>query len=107
MNLALRGGSRSDDCQLVAGLDGGQRTCRSSLTGPTPSCRSPTCSTAGKRRGRLTLTGRRARSAPRDSGELTAVSGAPAIANAVYHATGKRMRDPPITLENALELLTV
>jgi CO/xanthine dehydrogenase Mo-binding subunit len=25
------------------------------------------------------------------------VSLAPAIANAVYHATGKRIRDPPIT----------
>jgi xanthine dehydrogenase YagR molybdenum-binding subunit len=33
-------------------------------------------------------------------GELTAVSVAPAIANAVYHATGKRIRDLPITTEN-------
>jgi xanthine dehydrogenase YagR molybdenum-binding subunit len=32
-------------------------------------------------------------------GELTAVSVAPAIANAVYHATGKRVRDLPITME--------
>jgi xanthine dehydrogenase YagR molybdenum-binding subunit len=32
-------------------------------------------------------------------GELTAVSVAPAIANAVFHATGKRMRDLPITIE--------
>ena len=32
-------------------------------------------------------------------GELTAVSVAPAIANAVYHATGKRVRDLPITIE--------
>jgi xanthine dehydrogenase YagR molybdenum-binding subunit len=32
-------------------------------------------------------------------GELTAVSVAPAIANAVYHATGKRIRDLPITIE--------
>ena len=32
-------------------------------------------------------------------GELTAVSVAPAIANAVYHATGKRIRDLPITLD--------
>ena len=32
-------------------------------------------------------------------GELTAVSVAPAIANAVYHATGERVRDLPITLE--------
>jgi len=35
-------------------------------------------------------------------GELTAVSVAPAIANAVYHATGKRMRDLPITIEKLL-----
>jgi xanthine dehydrogenase YagR molybdenum-binding subunit len=32
-------------------------------------------------------------------GELTAVSVAPAIANAVFHATGKRIRDLPITIE--------
>jgi xanthine dehydrogenase YagR molybdenum-binding subunit len=32
-------------------------------------------------------------------GEVTAVSVAPAIANAVYHATGKRVRDLPITTE--------
>ncbi|MGH8101148.1 MAG: molybdopterin cofactor-binding domain-containing protein, partial [Chthoniobacterales bacterium] len=35
-------------------------------------------------------------------GELTAVSVAPAIANAIYHATGKRIRDLPITLEKVL-----
>ena len=35
-------------------------------------------------------------------GELTAVSVAPAIANAVYHATGKRVRDLPITLEKIM-----
>jgi xanthine dehydrogenase YagR molybdenum-binding subunit len=35
-------------------------------------------------------------------GELTAVSVAPAIANAVYHATGKRIRNLPITLEKLL-----
>jgi len=35
-------------------------------------------------------------------GELTAVSVAPAITNAVYHATGKRIRDLPITLEKLL-----
>ena len=35
-------------------------------------------------------------------GELTAVSVAPAIANAVYHATGKRIRELPITMEKLL-----
>jgi xanthine dehydrogenase YagR molybdenum-binding subunit len=35
-------------------------------------------------------------------GELTAVSVAPAIANAVYHATGKRVRDLPIMIEKLL-----
>jgi xanthine dehydrogenase YagR molybdenum-binding subunit len=35
-------------------------------------------------------------------GELTAVSVAPAIANAVYHATGTRVRDLPITIEKLL-----
>ena len=35
-------------------------------------------------------------------GELTAVSVAPAIANAVYHATGKRVRNLPITFETLL-----
>lgn len=35
-------------------------------------------------------------------GELTAVSVAPAIVNAVYHATGKRIRDLPVTLEKVL-----
>ena len=35
-------------------------------------------------------------------GELTGVSVAPAIANAVYHATGKRIRDLPITVEKLL-----
>jgi xanthine dehydrogenase YagR molybdenum-binding subunit len=35
-------------------------------------------------------------------GELTAVSVAPAVANAVYHATGKRIRDLPITMEKLL-----
>jgi xanthine dehydrogenase YagR molybdenum-binding subunit len=35
-------------------------------------------------------------------GELTAVAVAPAIANAVYHATGKRVRDLPITIEKLL-----
>jgi 2Fe-2S iron-sulfur cluster binding domain len=35
-------------------------------------------------------------------GELTAVSVAPAIANAEYHATGKRVRRLPITVESVL-----
>jgi xanthine dehydrogenase YagR molybdenum-binding subunit len=35
-------------------------------------------------------------------GKLTAVSVALAIANAVYHATGKRIRDLPITVEKML-----
>jgi xanthine dehydrogenase YagR molybdenum-binding subunit len=35
-------------------------------------------------------------------GELTAVSVAPAIANAVYHATGKRIRELPISLEKLI-----
>jgi hypothetical protein len=35
-------------------------------------------------------------------GELTAVSVPPTIANAVYHATGKRLRDLPITIEKLL-----
>ena len=35
-------------------------------------------------------------------GELGIVGVAPAIANAVYHATGKRVRDLPITLEKLI-----
>ena len=35
-------------------------------------------------------------------GELTAVSVSPAIVNAVYHATGKRIRDLPVTAEKLL-----
>ena len=35
-------------------------------------------------------------------GELTAVSVAPAIANAIYHGTGKRIRDLPVTVEKLL-----
>ncbi|HEY1927579.1 MAG TPA: xanthine dehydrogenase family protein molybdopterin-binding subunit [Caulobacteraceae bacterium] len=35
-------------------------------------------------------------------GELTAVSVAPAIVNAVYHATGKRIRDLPVTIEKLM-----
>jgi xanthine dehydrogenase YagR molybdenum-binding subunit len=36
-------------------------------------------------------------------GELAIVGVAPAIANAVYHATGKRIRDLPITLEKVIQ----
>ncbi len=36
-------------------------------------------------------------------GEIGLVGVAPAIANAVYHATGQRMRDLPITLDKLLE----
>ena len=36
-------------------------------------------------------------------GELSIVGVAPAIANAVYHATGKRIRDLPITLEKLIQ----
>jgi xanthine dehydrogenase YagR molybdenum-binding subunit len=35
-------------------------------------------------------------------GELTAVAVAPAIVNAVYHATGKRIRELPVTVEKLL-----
>jgi len=35
-------------------------------------------------------------------GELTAVSVAPAIVNAIYHATGKRFREVPVTIEKLL-----
>lgn len=35
-------------------------------------------------------------------GELTAVSVAPAIMNAIYHATGKRIRDLPVAAESLL-----
>jgi xanthine dehydrogenase YagR molybdenum-binding subunit len=38
----------------------------------------------------------------RGIGELGAVGVAPAIANAVYHATGKRVRDLPIRIERVL-----
>ena len=35
-------------------------------------------------------------------GEIGIVGVAPSIANAVYHATGKRIRDLPITLDKLL-----
>jgi xanthine dehydrogenase YagR molybdenum-binding subunit len=35
-------------------------------------------------------------------GELTAVAVAPAIVNAIFHATGKRIRDLPVTIEKLL-----
>ena len=39
----------------------------------------------------------------RGIGEIAIVGVAPAIANAVYHSTGKRVRDLPITLDKLLE----
>jgi xanthine dehydrogenase YagR molybdenum-binding subunit len=39
---------------------------------------------------------------PKGLGELGVVGVAAAIANAVYHATGKRIRDLPITLDKLL-----
>ena len=39
----------------------------------------------------------------RGIGEITITGVAPAIANAVYHATGIRVRDLPITIEKLLE----
>ena len=44
--------------------------------------------------------GTQVRSTPK--GELMAVSVAPAIANAVCHATGKRIRELPVTIEKLL-----
>jgi xanthine dehydrogenase YagR molybdenum-binding subunit len=38
----------------------------------------------------------------RGIGEIAITGVAPAIANAVYHATGKRVRDLPITIEKML-----
>jgi xanthine dehydrogenase YagR molybdenum-binding subunit len=35
-------------------------------------------------------------------GELTAVAVQPAIANAIYHASGKRVRHLPITVEDLI-----
>jgi xanthine dehydrogenase YagR molybdenum-binding subunit len=35
-------------------------------------------------------------------GEVAIVGIAPAIANAIYHATGRRVRDLPITMDNLL-----
>jgi xanthine dehydrogenase YagR molybdenum-binding subunit len=35
-------------------------------------------------------------------GEIGTIGSAAAIANAVYHATGKRIRDLPITLDKLL-----
>jgi xanthine dehydrogenase YagR molybdenum-binding subunit len=35
-------------------------------------------------------------------GEVAMTGVAPAIANAIYHATGRRLRDPPIRIEHLL-----
>jgi xanthine dehydrogenase YagR molybdenum-binding subunit len=40
----------------------------------------------------------------RGLGEITATGVAPAIANAVYHATGQRIRDLPITPDKLLQV---
>jgi xanthine dehydrogenase YagR molybdenum-binding subunit len=37
-------------------------------------------------------------------GELAMIGVAPAIANAIFHATGKRMRELPIRIENLLDI---
>ena len=44
------------------------------------------------------------RRASKDLGELANVGTAAAIANAVYHATGKRIRQLPIRIEKLLEV---
>jgi xanthine dehydrogenase YagR molybdenum-binding subunit len=36
-------------------------------------------------------------------GEIGVVAVAPAIANAIFHATGRRVRDLPITLDKLLQ----
>ncbi|HTI17245.1 MAG TPA: hypothetical protein VL598_06235, partial [Trinickia sp.] len=36
-------------------------------------------------------------------GEVALVGAAPAIANAIFHATGKRLRQLPIRIENLLD----
>jgi xanthine dehydrogenase YagR molybdenum-binding subunit len=41
----------------------------------------------------------------RGAGELPITGVAPAIANAVHHATGIRVRDLPIRIENLIQLL--
>jgi xanthine dehydrogenase YagR molybdenum-binding subunit len=51
---------------------------------------------------RRKVTGGRLELPAKGLGELTAVSVAPAIANAVYHATGRRVRHLPITMEKLL-----
>jgi xanthine dehydrogenase YagR molybdenum-binding subunit len=42
------------------------------------------------------------RSASRGVGEIGIVGTAAAIANAIYHATGKRIRDVPITIDKLI-----
>jgi CO/xanthine dehydrogenase Mo-binding subunit len=48
------------------------------------------------------LAGQRDPHLPTDVGEIGIVGTAAAIANAVYHATGIRVRDLPITLDKLL-----
>jgi xanthine dehydrogenase YagR molybdenum-binding subunit len=38
----------------------------------------------------------------KDVGEIALVGVAPAIGNAVFHATGQRVREPPITPDKVL-----
>jgi xanthine dehydrogenase YagR molybdenum-binding subunit len=40
-------------------------------------------------------------------GEIATVGVAAAVANAIYHATGKRVRDLPITPEKLIGAVTV
>ncbi|HEY0574529.1 MAG TPA: hypothetical protein VGD73_10535 [Pseudonocardia sp.] len=56
----------------------------------------------GEHRLRLVLPARRVQAGANGLGELVIVGVAAAIANAVFNATGKRIRDLPITLDTLL-----